>query len=539
MKKEGTSPTLRAALWYLKKMKWSVIPQRRNKEPMVPWKKYQTELPTEKEVREWFVEWPDANIALVTGKVSGVTVIDIDGPQGMEIMDELLPESIKTPTVRTPKGGRHLHFQYDPRLVSRSRDLVDIDTKNDGGLVTLPPSVGQNGNPYVWLDSFNITNLPLAQVPESYINAVSKNQDSRYPARRVEDIDVAFTKGMRDETLFHISHTLVKGGMQPENVEKVLIQLAGSCVPPFPKREALIKVRSAVERAFRSERNLPQEIKDWIGVTSGVFSVSDIYSSMILTTPEDKANARQILRRLKDGGFIEPYGKKADVYRRADTECIPMDFRAAKVEPLDIKWPLNIHEYFNTYSKNIAIVAGTKDAGKTCFFMDFIKRNMGKWEIHYFNSEMSEEELRMRLDKHEDIGIEEWNFHAWERGTDFADVVRPNAINIVDYLEINKDFSEIGDWIKAIHEKMEKGICLIGVQKDYGVPWGRGKCFTMQRPRLYITLDGGENRASILVAKNRKNPEINPTGMICHYKIFGGWQITMSDFWHRPEKEDM
>ncbi len=47
------------------------------KRPLVKWKRFQTKLPTQDEVKSWWQRWPDACIGLICGFVSGVSVIDV------------------------------------------------------------------------------------------------------------------------------------------------------------------------------------------------------------------------------------------------------------------------------------------------------------------------------------------------------------------------------------------------------------------------------------------------------------------------------
>jgi len=79
--------TLDAALGYLARG-WSVIPvQPRGKRPLVPWLEFQERLPSTHEVQDWWARWPDANVAVVTGALSGVVVLDVDvkpgGPESL------------------------------------------------------------------------------------------------------------------------------------------------------------------------------------------------------------------------------------------------------------------------------------------------------------------------------------------------------------------------------------------------------------------------------------------------------------------------
>jgi hypothetical protein len=53
------------------------------KVPAIPWRDYQTRLPTDDEITDWFRE--PMNIAIVTGAVSNIVVIDVRGDGGFVI----------------------------------------------------------------------------------------------------------------------------------------------------------------------------------------------------------------------------------------------------------------------------------------------------------------------------------------------------------------------------------------------------------------------------------------------------------------------
>jgi len=62
-------------------------------------------------IREWWKRWPDANVAVATGKL---VVIDIDTRHDGEIGWDLLTEGRQIPetlTVGTGGGGRHYYFR--------------------------------------------------------------------------------------------------------------------------------------------------------------------------------------------------------------------------------------------------------------------------------------------------------------------------------------------------------------------------------------------------------------------------------------------
>jgi hypothetical protein len=120
---------------------YSVIPLRKNKLPLLgSWKQYQKAPATEIQLESWWKKHPDANIGILTGKISGVTVVDIDTSQGKQVSFDAFP---KTFTVKTPTGGYHLYYAYDGRIQQTANTFPQfphVDIRNDGGYVVAPPS---------------------------------------------------------------------------------------------------------------------------------------------------------------------------------------------------------------------------------------------------------------------------------------------------------------------------------------------------------------------------------------------------------------
>lgn len=148
------------ALTYATELGWAVFPLLpRTKDPAVgPTKDRDTVLCKggfhratchPEQISEWWDEMPDANIGLATGKVSGVYVVDLDGPdsgQALAQYGELAPVAI----ARTARG-RHVYLESDlPARNSASRIAALIDVRGDGGYVVLPPSVHESGHVYTW-----------------------------------------------------------------------------------------------------------------------------------------------------------------------------------------------------------------------------------------------------------------------------------------------------------------------------------------------------------------------------------------------------
>ena len=128
------------------------------KDPLLSyWKEYQKRLPTIKEVTEWFTQYPDANIAIITGRVSGIVVFDVDSEKGIEYAKAKggFPKTVCAKTGR----GFHYYLKHpgnDPIKNRVNHDLT-IDIRADGGYVVAPPSIHGTGRQYQWVEGyFNI-----------------------------------------------------------------------------------------------------------------------------------------------------------------------------------------------------------------------------------------------------------------------------------------------------------------------------------------------------------------------------------------------
>ena len=107
-------------------------------------------------VASWWRRWPNANVGIVTGRPSGLVVIDIDPRHGgIDSMQQLVRQHGPLPPgprVRTGSGGWHLIYAQPDREVHNSVNRVGagIDVRGTGGYVIAPPSLHSAGDRYVW-----------------------------------------------------------------------------------------------------------------------------------------------------------------------------------------------------------------------------------------------------------------------------------------------------------------------------------------------------------------------------------------------------
>lgn len=325
---------------------------------------------------------------------------------------------------------------------------------------------------------------------------------------------------------------LIKADAQPEYIVDIVRKLYDHDKIEYTHEEVIERVYSAYELFKKGTHdgrlNLQAEVMEFVAsVAGGALSLLDCYNSLHLTSKKEKSACRMAFTRLCRMGWIEPYGNKSGTYRKIDRHVEAIDYLHASGEMLDLKWPFQIERLCGIMPKNIIVVTGSPDTGKTAFLLDFIRRNMMRYKVFYFSSEMGALELKSRLEKFPQLPITGWNFTPIERSGNFADVIQPDDVNVIDFLEIHEDFYLIGKWIKEIFDKLNKGIAVIAIQKNTGkgVDIARGGVGSLEKPRLYLSLSNNPHTLKIVKAKNWMNDMINPNGLFIRYKIVGGCQF--------------
>ena len=239
---------LKEALGYAD-LGWSIIPIKPyNKESLIEWKKYQNIRADKEQITEWFEQYPDANIGVITGAISGIVVIDIDTEKKI---DRPIPQTVVS---QTPSGGRHIFCKYPGfEVKNRVRILPNVDIRADGGYVVLPPSSLDDERNYEWIIS--PTESDLADLPQWFFEESKENAPTEW-----ENISTGKTpEGSRNQTATKLIGKMLKHlpkdswemtwlGIKKWNEEK--------CEPPLPEAELRTTFNSI------SSRETEQRTKD-------------------------------------------------------------------------------------------------------------------------------------------------------------------------------------------------------------------------------------------------------------------------------------
>jgi hypothetical protein len=150
------------------------------KHSRVAWKRRMREEADIGLIERWWRRWPDANLGVVTGAVSGLVVLDVDPRHGgfdsLAVLEAVHGPIGPTVGASTGGGGEHLYFRHPQTFVPCRSIAPGLDVKGDGGLVVCPPSVHLSGHLYRWRPGCAPGEVALAELPW-WVRVAAKRSD--------------------------------------------------------------------------------------------------------------------------------------------------------------------------------------------------------------------------------------------------------------------------------------------------------------------------------------------------------------------------
>lgn len=209
-------------------------------------------------IRHWWDRWPEANIGVPTGEVSGLIVLDIDprhgGDASLRHLQRMLDHhaaDLAQPAIdllytcrsRSGGGGLHLFFGWYPALslqsTARFAGEDGLDLRAEGGYIVVAPSRLHGGGSYRFLPQ-----KPVQPFPEVLVHLLAarkqalamprivsvspalprrRGEDSwrRDPASWLEFVLARVSIGNRhDQALFLACRLIQEAGLSPAEAEQ-------------------------------------------------------------------------------------------------------------------------------------------------------------------------------------------------------------------------------------------------------------------------------------------------------------------------------
>lgn len=253
----GTNSTVDLAREYVSQG-WSVLPVRPDeKRPyMANWLQYNHQRATMEQVGQWFAALTGAGVGVVTGKVSGMVVLDVEADCPTPV-EELLRRWPTRLVSRTGSGGYHLFYAYPHgvgRISNRVRIFEGADLRADGGFIVLPPTLHACGGRYEWVERG-----PMGAFPKELLDMESRPRSQEGEGWIAEALR-GVSEGGRNDTCARLAGYFFKKGLEFDIVEALLQEWNERNDPPMPAREVRSTVKS-IERSHAFAGDVPTSVE--------------------------------------------------------------------------------------------------------------------------------------------------------------------------------------------------------------------------------------------------------------------------------------
>jgi hypothetical protein len=332
-------------------------------------------------------------------------------------------------------------------------------------------------------------------------------------------------------------------------------------VPPNVYKNLYSNICPGAENSFKSG-----QIQDNFGTTStqnwGIYAKKFDEVMCESDGPKDKRDVAEIIgikptsdtfrkllsRRIKVEGKVRPYRRSPYLLEWINRDYRVTQLTDVKAEPfLDIELPLKMHELVKIPPGAVVGVVGYVSSGKTAFLLEIAELNALRQPmiIYYWYNEMSEEKMIIRC---EDFPLliqaqrHKKFFPVKQSAFEFADVLEPNSINLIDYIDRDEDLFLIGGDIRQLQAKLVTGIVVFALQKKHGSTFGYGGLPSAKLANLYVTLDTKYQSAKAMhgeaeIVKCKDWVDSNPVGLYCEYHTGGKHgELLIDGEWRRRSK---
>jgi len=404
------------------------------KKSFVKWTQFQKRLPTEAEVSQWFTQNPDANIGIVTGKLSNLCVFDIDSQEAQEYADEQggFPD---TPKAKTGKGW-HYYMSYPDFEVRPSVNKeLEIDIRAEGGLIVAPPSIHGSGVAYEWEEGRSFADIDPAScnsVPWviDYLKEISKKEK---PVQKKDNAVAITTPPAKNEYA-----ELLKNGCSQGSRNSSALKLVGHL---FGKNLADKMVWEMI-KDWNTSKNTPpldkSELKE-------IFNSVKKYESRKST----KTKAKKKEKDISISSLLETPEQALAEY---DESYVQISFAGSNLKTLEKKMNGGL------IGGRFYILGGIPSAGKTSLANNIADNIcLNGHPVLFFSFDDGKSEIRYRTwSRFSKISIEKFNKQELEKPA-LKKIVNQNQIKKIMGLKyvVQKNIS-IDKWEKLINQFIVK-----------------------------------------------------------------------------------
>lgn len=230
---------------------WSLVPcPLKSKYPALEWENLQEVRIPEDKLSYFFNE--ECNIAIITGRLSNLVVIDVD--EFTEEANKLISMLPVTWQVETPTGGTHYYFKYPGHTEVRNfaKRIPGVDFRGEGGLIIAPPSIHPNGGQYKW----TYKEGEIAEIPEDLFPILFSPKEKKKESKPISEpvIEGGRNQWLLEqaghfarvtprwkEVIFGLNERYCNPPLSEEEIEKTIFTSMDRYAPELPKETRIVR----------------------------------------------------------------------------------------------------------------------------------------------------------------------------------------------------------------------------------------------------------------------------------------------------------
>lgn len=203
------------------------------------WIPFQTQRASKEKIMEWWTKYPNANIAGVMGKISGVICADQDvakDKNGVPILDASgnpvrrgdITGFPPTLSATTWSNGKHMLYGYVESVPTKHGFRKMLDIQSNGSYIVLAPSI-VFGKPYKWDLDWKEMWKTLAPFP---VEVLPKLETAFAPKLDIKQL-INIEQGSRNDTMYKLACSLYAKGYSDSDVVLIAGQINQTYKPPL------------------------------------------------------------------------------------------------------------------------------------------------------------------------------------------------------------------------------------------------------------------------------------------------------------------
>lgn len=474
-------------LEFYRKNNWSLVPIVKNEKRCILSEWNKKEFRDIEEWKKWIYD-TGLNIAVRTGIVSNITVIDLDilsineyqelkqNPNSkvkekIKDIPEIIKKLIGNTLIQKTNKGYHLFYKYDKDLFKTRIDNLEelyqthaIDIENDGGLIVLYPSiVSEEGRSF-------INQNEIIEIPNEFKDFLLKKQPIKLQtnSEKLAEIvnDNNYRKPLVKEGEGRNDFLIHMGGLYRNHLNSSQTEIAISilndvvCNPPLPRQELRNTIIKSVEKYRKTDENeLVNKILQYMRQVNGAthYDVERAIEGHRLEG-EKKQRLDKAISYLIRENFIKKINKEYFLVKKMAWDNNLIDDSMT----LPFQFP-----YFYDVGRlcwgDMLLLTASSGTGKTHMALNIIKQlnDKGQRPIYYVYKETGGRHKRIALQ----LGITENDMKCGYCEQNEIFELEDNAITVYDWLDI-LDYAKTGEVLGKFTDQLEKhkGLLIIFVQ---------------------------------------------------------------------------